>query len=111
MPSSETTGSINCPECSLSFDTRGELERHSRVQHGGAEANIKGQENKTESEGLTGMPSIQERVISRTDEKGKGNTSARNFQQPAHACKDCGQTFDSLSELTKHYKKSHPESM
>ena len=30
---SETTGSINCPECSMEFDTRDELERHSRQAH------------------------------------------------------------------------------
>jgi len=30
---SETTGSINCPECSMEFDTRDELERHSRQVH------------------------------------------------------------------------------
>jgi hypothetical protein len=58
------------------------------------------------------MPSIEERVISRTEEKGKGKTPERKFQQPAaHACHDCGQTFASLSDLTIHYKKAHPESM
>ena len=112
MSSSETTtGNINCPECSLSFDTRMELERHSREQHMRREGNIKNQENNAENESLTKLPSIQERVISRSEEKGKGKTPPRNFQQPTHACEDCGQTFDSLSDLTMHYKKSHPESM
>lgn len=37
---SETTGSINCPECGMSYDTRDELERHARQSHaGGAAAN------------------------------------------------------------------------
>lgn len=30
---SETTGSIDCPQCSMSFDTREELEHHSRQEH------------------------------------------------------------------------------
>jgi|GEM_PF-3654709 len=30
---SETTGSIDCPACDMSFDSREELERHSRLEH------------------------------------------------------------------------------
>ena len=35
---SETTGTINCPECGMSFDTRDELARHARQSHATKEA-------------------------------------------------------------------------
>jgi hypothetical protein len=67
---SESTGGINCPECGMSFDTRDELGRHSRQQH----ATI------TESKGGDSKenvhnPSIEERIQTRTEEKGKGETA------------------------------------
>lgn len=30
---SETTGSVNCPECGMEFDSQEELARHSRQIH------------------------------------------------------------------------------
>ncbi len=111
--SSETTGSIDCPECSLSFDSRAELARHSKTHQTvtNDEKNFKPQEDKREGSGQPTMPTVEERLISRTDEKGKGRTPERNFKQPAHACRDCGQTFVSLNDLTNHYKQTHPESL
>jgi hypothetical protein len=47
----------------MSFDTRAELERHSKQQH--ATITAKG----------ASVPSFQERVQSRTEEKGKGETT------------------------------------
>jgi uncharacterized Zn finger protein (UPF0148 family) len=60
---SETTGTINCPACGMSFDTRAELERHSKQQH----ATITAKD--------ASVPSFQERAQSRTEEKGKGETT------------------------------------
>jgi uncharacterized C2H2 Zn-finger protein len=67
---SESTGGISCPKCGMSFDTMDELGRHSRQQH----ATI------TESKGYSKEntahnPSIEERVQTRTEEKGKGETA------------------------------------
>ena len=113
MPSSETTGSIDCPECSLSFDSREELVRHSKTHKAEREddGNLAGLRQRRDDLGRSEMPSIEERVVSRSEEKGKGKTPAKNFKQPSHACRDCGQFFASLSDLTNHYKQAHPESM
>jgi uncharacterized C2H2 Zn-finger protein len=62
---SETTGTINCPECGMSFDTRDELERHARQSHAAKKASTE----------KTGMPSFEERVQSKTEEKGKGEAT------------------------------------
>jgi hypothetical protein len=63
---SESTSGINCPECAMSFDTMDELGRHSRQRH----ATIT--ESKGDSkENAARHPSIQERVQTRTEEKGK----------------------------------------
>jgi uncharacterized C2H2 Zn-finger protein len=68
---SESTGGINCPECGMSFDTMDELGRHSRQQH----ATIT--ESKGDSkENAAGHPSIEERVQTRTEEKGRGETAS-----------------------------------
>jgi uncharacterized C2H2 Zn-finger protein len=68
---SESTGGINCPECGMSFDTREELGRHSRQQH----ATIT--ESKEHSkENAARHPSIEERVQTRTEEKGKEETAS-----------------------------------
>ena len=60
----ETTETISCPECGIPFDTRDELARHSRQQH----ATIKASEK-------TPAPGFEEKVQSRTEEKGKGETA------------------------------------
>lgn len=112
--SPETTGSIDCPECSLSFDTREELARHSRQQHAiikeGAETR-RSHEVKEKAE----MPSIKERVQTRSEEKGKGEVRPEDTMQKQsgndHACKDCGECFENLNDLTIHYRKAHPESL
>jgi hypothetical protein len=31
--------------------------------------------------------------------------------EESRKCTDCGQAFDSLDELTAHYRQEHPESM
>jgi hypothetical protein len=62
---SETTGTINCPECGMSFDTRDELARHARQSHVAKEV----------SKEKTGIPSFEERVQSRAEEKGKGEAT------------------------------------
>jgi len=55
----------------MSFDTRDELGRHSRQQH----ATIT--ESKGDSkENAAGHPSIEERVQTRTEEKGRGETAS-----------------------------------
>jgi hypothetical protein len=64
----ETTETISCPECDIPFDTRDELERHSRQQH----AMIK---KSATDEKMTPAPGFEEKVQSRTEEKGKGETS------------------------------------
>lgn len=64
---SESTGGISCPECHMSFDTMDELGRHSRQKH----ATIT--ESKGDSkENAARHPSIEERIQTRTEEKGKG---------------------------------------
>ena len=62
---SETTGSIDCPNCGFSFDTRDELERHARLQHA----------IKSATEERTPAAGFEEKVQSRTEEKGKGETA------------------------------------
>jgi hypothetical protein len=61
----ESTETISCPECGIPFDTRDELERHSRQAHAiGAMKEESGSE----------VPAMEERIQSRTEEKGKGET-------------------------------------
>ncbi|AFU59976.1 zinc finger C2H2 domain-containing protein [Candidatus Nitrososphaera gargensis Ga9.2] len=62
----DTTETISCPICDIPFDTRDELERHSRKTH----ATITTKE--ATPKGST--PAMEERVQSRTEEKGKGET-------------------------------------
>jgi hypothetical protein len=49
----------------MSFDTRDELERHARQSHAAKKASTE----------KTGMPSFEERVQSKTEEKGKGEAT------------------------------------
>lgn len=58
----ESTETISCPVCDIPFDTRDELERHSRQTHAIGTAKE------------SGAPAMEERVQSRTEEKGKGET-------------------------------------
>jgi hypothetical protein len=67
---SESIGGLNCPECGMSFDTREELARHSRQQH----AIITTESKENSKENAARHPSIEERVQTRTEEKGKGET-------------------------------------
>jgi uncharacterized C2H2 Zn-finger protein len=103
--SAETSGSINCPLCSMEFDSQNELERHSRQQHAISEI----RESRSPSKG--GLPNVEERVQSRAEEKGKEAATANRGRTDVNVCKDCGQAFGSLNDLTTHYKKAHPESM
>jgi hypothetical protein len=60
---SESTGGINCPECGMSFDSR---QQHATIT-----------ESKGDSkENAAGHPSIEERVQTRTEEKGRGETAS-----------------------------------
>ena len=61
---SETTGSVNCPECGMEFDSRDELARHSKHIHAIASS----------TERSSGGD-LEERVQSRTEEKGRGETA------------------------------------
>jgi hypothetical protein len=63
----ETTETISCPICDIPFDTRDELERHSRKTHSTMTT-------KEEAASKGGTPAMEERVQSRTEEKGKGET-------------------------------------
>jgi uncharacterized C2H2 Zn-finger protein len=67
---SESTDGINCPQCGMSFDTMDELGRHSRQQHA-IITDTKGDSKENASR----RPSIEERVQTRTEEKGKGETA------------------------------------
>jgi uncharacterized C2H2 Zn-finger protein len=103
MSSSETTGGINCPECTLTFDSMEELERHSKKQHAqGERIRDRGAERESTNR------SFGERVSSRNNEERK--FPERNVEQTVHACRDCALTFYSLNDLTTHYAKAHPES-
>jgi hypothetical protein len=68
---SESTGGINCPQCGMSFDTMEELGRHSKQKH----AIITTESKENSKENAAGHPSIEERVQTRTEEKGKGETA------------------------------------
>ena len=61
---SETTGSINCPQCGMEFDSRNELAQHSRDSHAIASSNP-----------TAPAAGFEEKVQSRTEEKGKGETA------------------------------------
>ena len=102
--STETSGSINCPLCSMEFDSQNELERHSRQEHAISEI----AETRGPSKGDS--TDVEERVQSRAEEKGK-EAATPNQRSDVNVCKDCGQAFESLNDLTTHYKKAHPESM
>jgi len=62
----ETTETISCPICGIPFDTRDELERHSRKTHATITAK--------QATPKANVPSMEEKVQSRTEEKGKGET-------------------------------------
>jgi hypothetical protein len=68
--SESTTGGINCPKCGMSFDSMDELGRYSRQQHATI-TQRKGDSN----ENAARHPSIEDRVRTRTEEKGKGETA------------------------------------
>jgi uncharacterized C2H2 Zn-finger protein len=59
----ETTETISCPECDIPFDTKDELERHSKQIHAIGKTKTKG-----------GAPDMEERIQSRTEEKGRRET-------------------------------------
>jgi hypothetical protein len=63
----ETTETISCPVCGIPFDTRDELERHSRQIHAISTT-------KEEATSKGSVPAMEERIQSRTDEKGRGET-------------------------------------
>lgn len=60
----ETTGSVNCPECGMEFDSREELARHSSQIHAIAS-----------SAATSSRDDFEEKVQSRTEEKGRGDTA------------------------------------
>ena len=65
----ETTETISCPLCGIPFDTKDELERHSRQTHA-----IGATKEEATSKVKGNVPAMEERIQSRTEEKGKGET-------------------------------------
>jgi len=60
----ETTETIGCPECGIPFDTRDELERHSRQIHA-----IKTTEEEPASGAKGSMSATEDRKQSQAEEK------------------------------------------